>query len=146
MNLESYNVLVHAAVLFGLGQAHLTPEAKEILDRVGGQLLSASDYVAVVRGRTDSTGGDEYNLNLSKRRATEVARYLVTKYNVPAYRDHAAALGKERPLATNHTADGRRQNRSAEVDILSTMEERWPISPTDSDSDEEVGQLQTIPH
>ena len=67
-------------------------------------------------GHTDSTGSEEYNLELSKQRAGSVANYLATQ-NVNSARFTTDGLGESQPVATNDTDAGRAQNRRVEVAI-----------------------------
>ena len=67
-------------------------------------------------GHTDSTGSDEYNLELSRRRAQSVADFLATQ-NVDFARFSTQGYGKSDPIASNDTPEGRAQNRRVEVAI-----------------------------
>ena len=63
-----------------------------------------------------ATGSDEYNLDLSRRRAGSVANYLASQ-NVTRARFTTEGYGKSDPIASNETAEGRSQNRRVEVAI-----------------------------
>jgi outer membrane protein OmpA-like peptidoglycan-associated protein len=67
-----------------------------------------------VEGHTDSTGTDEYNQKLSERRAEAVASYL-SENNIPSGNITSRGFGKDNPVATNDTAEGRQQNRRVEM-------------------------------
>ena len=67
-----------------------------------------------VSGHTDWVGTDGYNQGLSERRANSVKSYLVRK-GVSASRINTFAYGESKPVASNETAEGRAQNRRAEV-------------------------------
>jgi OmpA-OmpF porin, OOP family len=122
-NLNNYHVVAETSVEFGFGDARLSADAKKALDDFSGQLSSAQSSMIFVQGRTDDIGGEEYNYGLSQRRAEEVVRYLVAKYDVPAYKVRTIGLGKEKPVAPNNTSDGRKQNRRADVQIVSNGEQ-----------------------
>jgi outer membrane protein OmpA-like peptidoglycan-associated protein len=70
-----------------------------------------------IRGFSDSTGSESYNIALSNSRADNVQRYLMSK-GVPLYRISVLGLGKEKPVADNKTRKGRDQNRRVEVTLL----------------------------
>ncbi len=67
-------------------------------------------------GFTDATASSEYNLALSKRRATAVKNYLVSK-GIKASRITSNAHGEENPIADNATPEGKAQNRRVTISI-----------------------------
>jgi outer membrane protein OmpA-like peptidoglycan-associated protein len=71
----------------------------------------------LIEGHTDSVGSDEYNLDLSKKRAEAVKNALVAK-GVGEERITPKGYGKKYPVASNKTSDGRQLNRRVEVVIL----------------------------
>ncbi len=62
-----------AEILFDFDKYELTPEAKEILDRLANTLRSQADVTMLIEGHTDARGTKEYNQILSLRRAKAVA-------------------------------------------------------------------------
>jgi OmpA-OmpF porin, OOP family len=117
--LENYKSLGNVTVNFGFDKATLTKDGKDQLDGFAQQLGSAKSYILEVTGATDSTGSAEYNYDLSQRRADAVVQYLASKYGVAAHRFYLIGIGKEKEVAPNTTADGRKQNRRVEVQLLS---------------------------
>jgi len=101
-------------VLFDTGSATLKPGAREKLARVAGILASHPDLKIEIEGHTDSVGGDDYNQQLSERRAASVRAYLVRQKIPPAAVD-AEGFGESRPVASNTTSAGRQQNRRVEL-------------------------------
>ncbi len=90
----------------------------EIKTQYHGRLKEVADFMAtypgtkaVIEGHTDSVGSAAYNLKLSQRRAASVRDYLIQNFNISPDRLTAKGFGEERPVATNDTAEGRRQNR-----------------------------------
>ena len=140
-NLGNYHIVSQRLLTFGFDDSSLTDEAQHDLDQLGTQLFGSKGYIVVVQGGTDSSGNKDYNYQLSKRRAEEVVRYLLTKYKVPAYRIYAIGIGEEEPVAPNDTADGREKNRRAEVQILSNTGSPSSSQSDASDNDDQVGQL-----
>jgi outer membrane protein OmpA-like peptidoglycan-associated protein len=117
--LDSYKSLANVSVTFGFDKAALTKDDKEQLDAFAAQLTSAKSYILEVTGGTDSTGSAEYNYELSQRRADAVVQYLASKYAIPAHRFYLIGIGKDKQVAPNTTAEGRKQNRRVEVQLLS---------------------------
>jgi len=108
-------------VTFGFDKANLTKDDKEQLDTFGQTLANGKNYILEVTGGTDSTGSAEYNYALSNRRADAVVQYLASKYNVPAHRFYLIGIGKDKEVAPNNTAEGRKKNRRVEIRLLSNM-------------------------
>jgi len=117
--LDNYQQVGNVTVTFGFDKAVLTKDDKEQLDNFGQQLNAGKNYILEVTGGTDSTGPADYNYALSQRRADAVVQYLATKYNVPARRFYLIGIGKDKEVAPNDTAEGRKQNRRVEVRMLS---------------------------
>jgi outer membrane protein OmpA-like peptidoglycan-associated protein len=66
-------------------------------------------------------GDADYNYKLSQRRADAVVNYLSTKYNIPPHKFYLIGIGKQDPVADNHSAAGRAQNRRVDVKLMSNM-------------------------
>jgi outer membrane protein OmpA-like peptidoglycan-associated protein len=107
-------VLTLGDVLFDTAQATLKPGAGAVLDRVAGFLKENEGTKVLIEGHTDSRGGDEYNMQLSQRRALAVADGLAFR-GVDRGRVEAVGRGKTLPVASNDTAAGQQQNRRVEL-------------------------------
>ena len=101
-------------VLFKTGSFELGPDARERLAKVSGILLAYPGLRLQVEGHTDNVGGDDYNQQLSERRAQAVRDYLVEQ-GITEGSISSRGFGKTVPVASNDTADGRRQNRRVEL-------------------------------
>jgi len=117
--LENYKSMGSVTVNFGFDKATLSKDSMDQLDGFAQQLGSAKSYILEVTGATDSVGSAEYNYDLSQRRADAVVQYLASKYGVAAHRFYLIGIGKEKEVAPNTTAEGRKQNRRVEVQLLS---------------------------
>jgi outer membrane protein OmpA-like peptidoglycan-associated protein len=115
-------------VLFDSGKWTLKPGAREKLAKVSGIVLAHPGLTLQVEGHTDSVGTDEFNMELSEKRANEVRNFM-TQQGVNASAITARGLGEGSPVATNDTPSGRQQNRRVELivagDVIGT-----PISLT----------------
>ena len=109
-------VLTLGDVLFATNKADLTSGANNNLNKLVTFLNKYSDRTVNIEGYTDSTGGADYNLGLSQRRADSVRSYLVDQ-GVGSGRLVASGKGMSSPVAGNDTATGRQQNRRVEVVI-----------------------------
>ncbi|HZQ96107.1 MAG TPA: OmpA family protein [Candidatus Sulfotelmatobacter sp.] len=101
-------------VLFRSGSYELLPAARERLAKVSGIILAYPSLHLAVEGHTDSVGGDDYNQNLSERRAQSVRDYFVQQ-GISSNSIEAKGFGKTEPIASNDTAEGRAQNRRVEL-------------------------------
>src|SRR5688572_8936034 len=107
-------------VLFDTASSNLKSGAREKLARVSGILVSHEGLRLEVEGHTDSVGTDQYNQQLSERRAQSVRAYLVEQ-RIAAASIGAAGLGEGHPVATNSTSAGRQQNRRVELVVSGTV-------------------------
>lgn len=87
-------------------------------------MTSNPDMIVEVAGHTDSRGTDEYNLDLSKRRAKSVQKWLSDR-SIKSKRVVTKGYGEAKPIADNvkpdgsDDPDGRQMNRRIELTILS---------------------------
>jgi outer membrane protein OmpA-like peptidoglycan-associated protein len=101
-------------VLFHFNDFTLTPEARERLAKIAGILVAYGGICPRLEGYTDNVGSDEYNLQLSRKRADAVRDYLVSQ-GLPSANLTAVGLGNTSPAAPNATAAGRERNRRVEM-------------------------------
>src|SRR5262249_49598820 len=107
-------VMTLSDVLFDTGRATLKPGADRDLDRLAQALKDNPNTRVKIEGYTDSVGSDSYNQSRSERRAEAVGGALRTR-GVPPDRYEVEGLGKEYPVASNGTPEGRQQNRRVEI-------------------------------
>jgi outer membrane protein OmpA-like peptidoglycan-associated protein len=110
-------VSVADRVLFDVDESALRPDAAAAISQLAS--LLQKDYPeapATITGYTDSTGGDEYNVRLSRARAAAVAAALVDE-GVSGARLTVAGLGASDFVASNATAAGRAANRRTEISL-----------------------------
>ncbi len=117
-NLDNYRPVAETSVKFGFNRDNLTPKAMEALDQLAGTISSTKGYIIALEGSTDSVGSADYNYDLSQRRANSVTQYLASKYNVPAHKIYVIGLGKDKPVETNKTREGRADNRRVDVRLM----------------------------
>jgi len=101
-------------VLFDSGKYTLRPLAREKLAKISGIVLGYPSLKLAVEGNTDSVGTEDFNQKLSEQRAEGVRTYL-TQQGVPESSTTATGFGKDRPIASNDTSEGRQQNRRVEL-------------------------------
>jgi outer membrane protein OmpA-like peptidoglycan-associated protein len=120
-------VLTLGDVLFDTNKATLKPGADQRIDRLATFLQKNPNERLIIEGYTDSTGSEDYNQELSQRRAQSVADVLAGQ-GVPASRYQVVGKGQAFPVATNATPAGRQQNRRVEV-VFSDQAGRFAEAP-----------------
>ena len=102
-------LIENADQLFATNSAQLTTDGRRRLK----EFFSTADaFGYAVYGHTDNTGSDEYNMRLSDRRASAVAKVA---RSVGAVVEREIGFGERYPIASNDTAAGMKQNRRVEV-------------------------------
>lgn len=104
---------------FEFNSAALPDSAKqkidEFLSNLKVDLTDDKNVVLLVAGHTDSSGSDEYNYELGKRRANAVSSYLVTQKKIDPLQVVTVSYGENSPITENDTRDGRARNRRVEI-------------------------------
>lgn len=95
--------------LFATDSAHLTPHGAARLQQF---FSSSGAFGYAIYGHTDSRASDEYNMDLSQRRAAAVANVA---RSVGAVVEREIGFGERQPIASNGSADGMQRNRRVEV-------------------------------
>lgn len=104
--------VLQSDVLFAFDSSVVTKEGVRRIETV---LTESPARAYIVAGHTDNEGSDEYNLRLSKARATAVAD-IARRFGAPI--NTVAAYGERRPRATNETEKGRSANRRVDIICL----------------------------
>lgn len=105
-------VLRNEEAKFTFDSYELSSEAQMKLDEFVGMLIAQDKGVYLeIQGHTDSTGPEEWNLILGKKRAEAVMEYLHKKYRIPLHRMEVISYGSDAPVGDNSTRQGRAQNR-----------------------------------
>ncbi len=106
-------------VSFDFDSAEIKPAFRPTLERLAEVLIKYDRSRALIVGHTDSVGPEDYNLELSLRRAEAVRRALID-HGVPPERLRAEGRGEAEPRATNATEAGRQLNRRVEILVSPT--------------------------
>jgi len=100
--------------LFDTGRAALKPGAQRSLDQIASFLEQHPERSVQIEGFTDSQGPDDYNLELSQKRADAVAMAIMQR-GVDAQRVRALGYGEQFPVASNSSDGSRQLNRRVEI-------------------------------
>ncbi|SBS32777.1 Outer membrane porin F precursor [Marinomonas aquimarina] len=109
-------------ILFAFDSAHVDSSEFSDLQSIADHLAAHPEQVAQVRGFADSTGAQDYNQELSEKRAQAVAKLLVEDYGVDASRLYTVGYGETHPVASNDTQANRQLNRRATTVSFSSPE------------------------
>jgi outer membrane protein OmpA-like peptidoglycan-associated protein len=118
---EGIKITFGGGLLFDVDRADLRPAAQEELVKLSKILNKYDDTNILVEGHTDATGTEDYNMELSRRRASSVGTYLAAQ-NVQVGRMQAVGYGEIQPTSSNDTSEGRQLNRRVEVAIFANDE------------------------
>lgn len=104
-------------IFFDFDQVTLKPESFPELNRIVKLMGERLTMTVVIDGHADAVGTEEYNLGLSKRRATAVQKYITGK-GVDTSRVSIEFYGESKPVDSNATKEGRKRNRRVEFRIV----------------------------
>jgi len=121
-NGDNITLDVPGGVTFAFDSSQLNSQFYPVLDKVSATLAEYNKTIIEVAGHTDSVGSDQYNQQLSERRANSVAAYLAS-HGVDRSRMVTIGAGEAHPVATNDTDAGRAQNRRVEITIVPVTQE-----------------------
>jgi len=118
--LGDYDVKGSATVYFPVNSSSVNAKGKQDLQALAAQAKQiGTHYLIQVAGYTDSSGGAQYNQQLSDKRADAVIAYLQQSCGVPLFRVLSpAAMGMSNPAASNESAKGMAENRRVVVKVL----------------------------
>lgn len=114
---DNIRLIMPNNITFGTDRYDLKDSFAEVLNSVVLVLNKYPDTNLAVVGHTDSTGADSYNMELSQRRASTVASFLMSQ-QVDSSRISTRGAGETQPVASNDTNEGRAQNRRVELSIV----------------------------
>jgi len=115
-----YEVVLNSdRVGFGFEDATLNPEASAALDAFAEALKAENKNVYIeIQGHTDSSGPEDFNLQLGERRAESVRRYLNLQHGIPLHRMSVISYGESAPLVEENSREARAQNRRVSLVVL----------------------------
>lgn len=111
------DVTVLKGVNFDFDKDTLRPDAMPILDEAAAVMQRYPEISVEIAGHTDSVGSDDYNLDLSDRRAKSVMDYFISK-GIDAGRLSSKGYGESAPVTGNESAAGRADNRRVEMRVI----------------------------
>jgi OmpA-OmpF porin, OOP family len=118
VNLDNYQPVVETSVHFGFDKDNLTKQAREAIDQLAASVANTKGYIITVEGGCDSVGSTDYNYDLSQRRANAVIQYLASEKNIPAHKIYLIGLGKDKPVDSNKSSEGRAKNRRVDIRLM----------------------------
>lgn len=100
---------------FDFDSANLQPNSLPMIETIANALRTDPSLMIEVQGHTDNVGSQEYNQNLSVRRAHEVRRILIELFGIEEWRITSAGYGMSRPADPLDTDEARAANRRVEI-------------------------------
>lgn len=123
-NANTLDLILPGNITFDTGKSIVKDNFKQTLDSIVDVVKKYDKTTLQITGFTDSTGGYDMNMALSRDRANAVKNYLVFK-GVPANRIVTEGKGPANPIGDNNTASGREQNRRVEISFLEIPGEKY---------------------
>ncbi len=120
---EGIQVTFESGLLFDYNSDRIKPTAAENLRNLARSLNNYPNTDLVIVGHTDDIGSDQFNQDLSQRRARAAASYLAS-LGVNSARLRTYGRGESEPVAANTNDAGRQQNRRVEVAIFANAAAR----------------------
>jgi OmpA-OmpF porin, OOP family len=118
-DIDKYNIKSTTNVYFDTGKWNLTEQGKAELCNVANNAENVDNALMLVVGYTDSVGDEDYNQDLSEKRANRVINYLQQACRWKPYRMLTpTGMAESDPLASNDTEEGKAQNRRVSVNVL----------------------------
>jgi hypothetical protein len=114
---------------FVSGSDVLSAKARRALEEIASALERRPEERIMVEGHTDDVGTEEYNMDLSRRRADAAASFLVKECGIAPDRFAVLWFGESRPIAPNDIPEGRELNRR--VELKGDFQETQRASVTD---------------
>ena len=114
---EGINMTFTSGLLFTISSSNLSDAAQQNLVKIAGVFNKYPETVILIEGHTDNTGTDQYNVELSKKRAYAVSDFLVLQ-GVAQKRFDIKWYGKDQPKYPNDTDANRQLNRRVEVAVI----------------------------
>lgn len=111
-------ILMPTDLLFEYGSDQLAEGARLSLMKLGFLIQKNPNSLFIIEGHTDSFGGEDYNLELSIRRANAVVGWLLSSLRLGTDRIQAAGMGKSKPIvSTTGTVEEQGLNRRVEIKV-----------------------------
>lgn len=118
-DIDKYNIKSTTNVHFDVGRADISAQDKAELCSAANSAGQTENALMLVVGYTDSTGSDDFNQELSEKRAARVINYLQQACGWKPYRMLTpTGMAKADPLASNDTPEGKAQNRRVAVNVM----------------------------
>ncbi len=121
--LENGSLRILRPVFFAPNSDVILPASFPLLTAIADAMRSTPEITRLsVEGHTDDVGADDRNLDLSRRRAASVVRWLTNTGHIEAARLVSEGFGETRPLVQGVTPAARAQNRRVEFRIAATAQ------------------------
>ncbi len=126
---EKMKYCVSLKIEFDIEKAEIRSQYRDEVARVGDFMKKYPTTTAVIEGHTDEIGSDDYNLQLSRKRAESVVKYLEDNFGIEPSRLSSRGYGKTKPIADNTTDTGKQKNRRIDAIIDCAIDVKELASP-----------------
>jgi len=113
---EKQKIEAQMQILFDIDKTEIKAAEAKKLDELAAVFVKYPENIVIIEGHTDSIGENEYNQDLSERRAASIERYLAQK-DLRISGLSSTGFGEKYPIASNETKAGRAKNRRVAIKI-----------------------------
>ena len=125
------------SIEFDNGSAELKTSMYPDLDKLGDFLLDNPDFKLKISGHTDSDGGFDFNMDLSRDRAKAIAEYIIYFGNIATVRVETYGYGSTQPIVEEKTEEDKALNRRVEFQLYRPSQEELKIMRKEIEQEEE---------
>ena len=111
------NVSITLHIRFDTGKAFIKPKYHNDIKMISDFMNKYPSTSIIIEGHTDNVGKELVNVKLSYRRAANIKKYLVRKFDIDSSRIRVIGYDFQKPIAGDETAAGRQANRRGEINI-----------------------------
>jgi len=125
---EMMKYCISLNIEYDINRSDVRPQYRDEVAKVGDFMQKYPTTTAVIEGYADEVGSDDYNLQLSQKRAEGVVTFLEKNFSIAPSRLSAKGFGKTKPVADNSTIEGKQRNRriNAVIDCAFDVKELAP--------------------
>lgn len=125
---------VELKILFVTNRYEVRPRYYGEVKKLADFMMANPNSSVVIEGHTDNIGNESLNQILSQNRAQAIAEILINTFKITKTRVQVIGYGESRPIASNDSNEGKRQNRRVVAEVFANSRvdiNKWNIYSVD---------------